>query len=400
MKFKKRSKYRTRIFFLSAVFFISFCATSFTLFVVMFLSNQVSSNNYLTSILTNEPHEEIQKIIKSRSLSLFFGKQKGDFQFEGTYGTSWVIPNSVKESDNLISCYLTTNIHVIAKQINIDENNQYSWNNNFDSLFISFFNGKNYTNQVGSSLSDRQFLDKDDINVVYTATSSIEDESYKINNAPTTPKTGPFFEQNGSTYIKNRYIDFAILKMQINIEKNSIFYEWLKKIQEIDNGSYPSLKVDFLKKDEQDSLLAINNIYVGGFPIINNKVSWTSIDFDQSNNGVYQITTQYNYMPSQFLNQSVGITLGEKLYKSISNQIMLPYTNMGSGSSGSMVLAKINNSYKIIGIWWGVYVKENSHATVGSTEMFFSISNSNIGQYPNEWKEYNLLDEITQIISR
>ena len=400
-KFKWKPKYHTKFFYLCVFLTTFIISITATLCVIIKVVNDNSIIQNLASQNASNADEKVQKIFKSRTLSLFFAKKESNVRYDGIYGTSWVIPKAVLKKDvDTFECFLATNAHVIKNFISFDTiTNKITLNNNFDSIFLTYYASDNQDKLIGSSISERQFISKENVSIPFIAAESKETTKYPITSAPVHNnklKSLPFWTDNSNTtFIKNSYVDFAMIKLTINKSDNITFYNWINNVYEIDNHINTSINsIEFATKSDFEQTTNFSDIYIGGFPIINNKVAWKCIDYSNSIDfGSNYINDHYS-----FLSPLNGLEIDGNQYKNISSQILLKNINMGSGSSGSLVLTKINGTFKIIGIWWGIYISSANNVITGSLDMLFS-NDIQKDAYPKDWDPYNIINIIERIIA-
>ncbi len=410
---RPKQKYISKTFLLG-FFSFWFIFISFTIIIGVILSfNLISTktNEYISQYQKLDASAE--KVIKSRTLSLFFAKKEGSFQYHGTYGTSWVIPNGVKSENGTLKCYLATNVHVVSNFINATTNQQkqnidysYSLNNNFDCLFLSYFDAKKPQIQHGLNVDEREFVQKENIKILKIFAGQDDDNKYKIeenyihnnyndpNNVPS-----PFIknENDNQWYLKNWLHDLAILRLDITNDNQNL-YQFMNNIYENDkNGQISLIEFNDLATLKND----IESFYVGGFPYINNKLKWKGYSIPIKDDH-FKISSSI-IMDKQFLfRDDINFMLDGKreVFKNISNQILIDDLNIGSGSSGSMLIAKLKNrdEYKILGICWGVYEESNDKKSWEAADLFISIPKPNAADLPN-WEDYNLVEEMHRIIN-
>ncbi len=407
---RTKQKYLSKTFLLS---FFSFWYILITLVAVVGIitSFRLISNTTIEYVPKYQKLDgDAEKIIKSRTLSLFFAQKKGSFEYQGTYGTAWVIPNGIKQVDNnTLNCYIATNIHVISSFVNVITNKaktnldySYSLNNNFNYLFFSYFDSENQQKLHGLNTDEREFIEKKDVEVLKMFAGQDETQKYQIDNLNFDEginSIGPFEKIDNKWYLKNFLHDIAILRLQITRNKNNL-YKFMNNINLEDKNR----KISLITVNEMKTLKDnIESFYIGGFPYLNQQLKWKgyTIPFDNGNNSILSSSSERD---NSFKSPNAGINFQQdgKLenFKNVSRQILIKNLNIGSGSSGSMMLAKLKDqTCRILGICWGVYETSRSLDAWEAADLLVWQQEDNVTNTTYSWPSYDLTSEINNIIN-
>lgn len=151
-----------------------------------------------------------------------------------------------------------------------------------------------------------------------------------------------------------------------------------------------------------------NYIYVAGFPVVDAKPTWTEQKFliDGKDRNISFTTSLHEMSTIPWLDRTDGIKLHAATtnqiieQRSISQQITMNGLFMGSGSSGSMICAKIHGTVKVIAIWWGSYGKRFGAGDLLITNPYNPHKPNIISTGPRDddgwinWSGYDLTSEL------
>lgn len=299
----------------------------------------------------------IEKISQEKDKDIldFYNSHTKSLQIQyGSYltrGTTWVFPaNKYFNNYDDTRVYFATNIHVISGVLTKD----YS-NNSYPTFGFSFIRYANF------------YLDIDNSNRF----NPIELRNVKLERIALTNKYYNYLSTPNPN--KLNYSDFAIFSFT-----KQPFYNY-------GGLNLSGDDVDFIDSNEEfNQIKNINEFYLAGFPTwrsannndFRNDFEMKTAKYIKTTNGnfdVFNSTTRLLFGKQQYLNQKSALPIPSKyeenpnytvneLYWSYANQLIFPNLNMNSGSSGSMMLVKINNKIKILGIYWGVYKTQNDQA--------------------------------------
>ncbi len=316
-------------------------------------SHDESKHLYINEEFNESTDKDVIKFFKDNTISIGFIKSS----YEKVSGTAWL-----KDIDYKNNSYtFATNLHVASNFITPNQNNEQVIDPSVSWITIKYFD------ELGNDKLFNARTKSQDWTVSKLYANKKREIPSKFH-----PHSNTVVEGD-KTYITNGYIDYIELTYQLDEKDESTFATWLRsrgpapKIASQDEithmlaESYNPLVPPSNPSTEQSQ----NYLYVAGFPIIDGMPTWVEQKFaiSQGTPNVMYTTSVHEMSPVPWLDRKDGIKLksepnGEITdQRSISQQITMNGLYMGSGSSGSMICAKINDQLKVIAIWWGTYGK-------------------------------------------
>lgn len=336
--------------------------------IIIYFSQKQTNDKYISSKysdFSNSNDQDIRKFFKQNTVSMSIIEN----ETTKTNGTAWLYDWNHKNN----TYTFITNLHVFSPFIEYDKNTNDAKliNQSFKSINIRYFNNVNddklsmiRTNFDNWSISklDNIFLSR-----------MIPKRYNNSNNTKTI---------NNKCYIDNGYIDYIKITYH---SSNNYFDNWLKT---------DHTKPEIMNINEHN-INDLKELYIAGFPIINNKPTWTEQKIPNNKTNVFISNTVKELSPDAWMNDNNNIyieTNNKKInLRSVSNQIVVKELRMGAGSSGSMMITRHENKIKIIGIWWGTYGNHSGAIDLLNTNSFIPYDSYMNNEWLDiVWQEYYL----------